>query len=466
MAVNMCAPNCTGEASGLFYEIISGDIWLPWNEYSSHVTYNPWVFSLLGSTMVGLAGILPLLVIPIEEGADLKNGASAGTLKILLSFAVGGLLGDVFLHLLPEAWGNDLLKRASPNPPSMPCGLWVLTGFLVFVIVEKIFAFDYEAEVVETDSSSSSTREKQQILENKKLSCESIKNIDVDKEMENNNCITVIGTKQKNGYARRCTPDELSEMEPFLEKKPMKNGYVETSNGVKELRKNGYVKSNCPNGILRSDALSVNSVKDCLKRLSKSNGFSGELPSLNGCLAERKRASLNAMDVVAHYQKSPGTTTLSPKDRSKRVAGYLNLMANCIDNFTHGLAVGGSFLMSFRLGALTTFAILVHEIPHEVGDFAILLQSGFSRWDAARAQLFTATGGIFGSMAAIFFSGGEVEARTNWILPFTAGGFLHIGLVTILPELLKESSPKESLRQLGALLFGITLMAILTILCD
>lgn len=122
--------------------------------------------------------------------------------------------------------------------------------------------------------------------------------------------------------------------------------------------------------------------------------------------------------------------------------------------------------MSFRLGALTTFAILVHEIPHEVGDFAILLRSGFSRWDAAKAQILTATGGIFGSLAALVFSGGEVEARTSWILPFTAGGFLHIGLVTILPELLKESSPKESLKQLATLLFGTTLMAMLTILCD
>lgn len=60
----------------------------------------------------------------------------------------------------------------------------------------------------------------------------------------------------------------------------------------------------------------------------------------------------------------------------------------------------------------------------------------------------------------------STEAQTSWILPFTAGGFLHIGMVTILPELLKESSPKESFKQLGALCFGIALMAILTVLCD
>lgn len=54
------------------------------------------------------------------------------------------------------------------------------------------------------------------------------------------------------------------------------------------------------------------------------------------------------------------------KEQPKKVAGYLNLLANSIDNFTHGLAVAGSFLVSFRHGVLATFAILLHEIPHEV----------------------------------------------------------------------------------------------------
>ena len=61
---------------------------------------------------------------------------------------------------------------------------------------------------------------------------------------------------------------------------------------------------------------------------------------------------------------------------SPQVTGYLNLLANGIDNFTHGLAVAGSFLVSTRVGLLTTAAILLHEIPHEVADFAILLRAG------------------------------------------------------------------------------------------
>ena len=73
--------------------------------------------------------------------------------------------------------------------------------------------------------------------------------------------------------------------------------------------------------------------------------------------------------------------TSSTRDQnSNKIVGYLNLLANCFDNFIHGLAVASSFLNSFKLGLTTVFAILVHEIPHEVGDFAILLKSGFSRY--------------------------------------------------------------------------------------
>lgn len=275
----MCAQNCSEDATGFLFEMISGDISFSWNEYSYFIAYNPWFFSILGSTMVGLAGILPLLVIPIEEGADLKNGANAGTLKLLLSFAVGGLLGDVFLHLLPEAWENDSLKRAAnPDLSSMPCGLWVLSGFLVFVIVEKIFAFDHDPDEIQTDNDH---QQQSEIIQ---------KNLETEKEMENNNCINVIGVKQKNGYVRRFVANELLEMEPFLEKKLMKNGYTEKVNGItKKPKTNGFLKSEYKNGIILSDGMSIDEVMDCLNKLTKNNGFSSSSPSLlNGCIIDKK----------------------------------------------------------------------------------------------------------------------------------------------------------------------------------
>lgn len=321
--------------------------------------YYPWVWSIIGSVIVGLSGIFPLLVIPIEEGANLKKGAGAKTLKVLLSFAVGGLLGDIFLHLLPEAW---MVQRRMKGDASMFCGLWVLTGLLVFIIVEKMFSFNKPPEDAVED---------------------------------------LVEDKNKNGSL--ITP-KMSDEDYIL------------NNNVCTIKDVAYHEMN--------------------------NGCNGVV---------KPPAGIQQVSRLTH----------------KQVAGYLNLMANCIDNFTHGLAVGGSFLLSARVGALTTFAILIHEVPHEVGDFAILLRAGFSRWDAAKAQMYTASSGLIGALAAIAFSGlDDMENRTSWILPFTAGGFLHISLVTVLPELLQEENPKESFKQLFSLVAGITVMAVMTVVIE
>merc|ERR1719167_1212804 len=147
--------------------------------------------------------------------------------------------------------------------------------------------------------------------------------------------------------------------------------------------------------------------------------------------------------------------------KKKKIIGYLNLLANCIDNFIHGLAVASSFLTSFKMGLITTFAILIHEIPHEIGDFAILLKSGFSRWEAGKAQMWTASVGMMGAVAALSLDSVQsLEARTAWILPFSAGGFLNIALVSVLPELMNETDPSEAMKQLGCILLGIAVMAV------
>ncbi|KYN05338.1 PREDICTED: zinc transporter ZIP13 homolog [Cyphomyrmex costatus] len=436
----LCTHNCTDAE---YPSILGGiDEWLPWHEIVGYFSYNPWIFSLLGSTMVGLTGIFPLWLIPIQDGVDLKTGENGGTLKILLSFAVGALLGDVFLHLLPEAFENEFQIRAKDNHASTPAGLWVLSAFLFFVIVEKLIAtVNEEAPIIVEQQTD-------EIL---------IEDTNKEKEMDNNNCITMTST-EKNGLLKKCLKNTTQVQ--FLEKQSNKVEFVQMLNGIKDLRKNGFkdadfmksaLASECPN-----DGPLVDEAKNCLKKLAKTNGFTSAISHVDSpCV----RSPSNIVNCLTAWTKK-FTFDFRKFFDPKAFPGYLNLLMNFLDNFTHGLSVGGSFLISFRVGVLSTFTILVHEIPHEVGDFAILLRSGFSKWNAARAQLITASGGIVGALAAVSFSS-SLEERTNWILPLTAGGFIHIGLVTILPDLLKETNTKESLKQFGALLLGVVIMAAL-----
>uniref|UniRef100_A0A2K6S3Z1 Zinc transporter ZIP13 n=1 Tax=Saimiri boliviensis boliviensis TaxID=39432 RepID=A0A2K6S3Z1_SAIBB len=260
-----------------------------WGALLSGERLDTWICSLLGSLMVGLSGVFPLLVIPLEMGTMLRSEAGAWRLKQLLSFALGGLLGNVFLHLLPEAWAYTCSTGPGGEGQSLQqqqrLGLWVIAGILTFLALEKMF---------------------------------------LDSKEE--------GTSQ--------------------------------------------------------------------------------------------------------------------------VSGYLNLLANTIDNFTHGLAVAASFLVSKK----TSF---------QVGDFAILLRAGFDRWSAAKLQLSTALGGLLGAGFAICTQSPKgVEETAAWVLPFTSGGFLYIALVNVLPDLLEEEDPWRSLQQLLLLCAGIMVMVLFSLFVD
>lgn len=145
-----------------------------------------------------------------------------------------------------------------------------------------------------------------------------------------------------------------------------------------------------------------------------------------------------------------------------KVAGYLNLAADFSHNFTDGLAIGSSYLAGNTVGIVTTITILLHEVPHEIGDFAILLQSGVSRRNAMLLQLTTAIGALAGTAVSLL-TGGSGEAAATWILPFTAGGFIYIALVSVIPELLDEEKPSlvQTLLQVVAMLAGVYMMVLI-----
>ncbi|CAH8495120.1 unnamed protein product [Schistosoma turkestanicum] len=244
------------------------------------------ILCILSSFIVGLSGVVPLLFLPLDSICSKKDIIS---LNRWLSYATGSLLGEVFIHLLPESWVHSDVDAFQIS------GFWMITGLLLFFIIEKL------------------------------------------------------------------------------------------------------------------------------------------------CIRE---------------------------SAEKEVEGYLNLAANVIDNFTHGVAIAGSYLVSLRLGILTTTCILVHEVPHEMADFVILLRSGFSRWEAAKAQLATASGSTLGAILTLCANASVTGCTTKWILPFTAGGFLYIALVSLLPDILKELSFKESIIHLTLMFFGLTSMAIVSYAMD
>ena len=133
---------------------------------------------------------------------------------------------------------------------------------------------------------------------------------------------------------------------------------------------------------------------------------------------------------------------------------YLNLIGDGIHNFSDGLVIGASFLVSIHFGIITALVIILHEIPQEIGDFGVLVYGGFSKLKALYYNFVIALTCILGTVIGYFISA-NMHNFSPFLLPFSAGGFIYIAACDLIPELHKESSLKRSTFSLLAFCCGI-----------
>lgn len=290
----------------------------------------PWQASFAATAFISIAPVFILLLVPIDGNTH----SSSPVLKTLVSFAVGGLLGDVFLHLLPHALmphNHGPLQTHNDNgehddhSKGVWVGIYVLLGLITFFAVEK--------------------------------------------------------------FVRLINGDD-----------------------------NAHGHSHATNG--------------------NDHGHSHATTSNN----------------------SPAATSAVT---SLTVAGLLNLAADAAHNFTDGMAIAASFLVSPQMGLSTTIAVFFHEIPHEIGDYAILIQSGFSRRQAMLAQVGTAGGALLGTLVGLVT--GNMADSVEWIIPFTAGGFIYVATVGVLPTLLEKPTWGQTVREIAAISLGVASMVLIAL---
>jgi zinc and cadmium transporter len=146
------------------------------------------------------------------------------------------------------------------------------------------------------------------------------------------------------------------------------------------------------------------------------------------------------------------------KDCGIHAFTYLNLFGEAFHNFIDGLAIAASFIISGKLGVITTLAIILHEIPKELGNFGVLIYGGFSRRKALLCNFISALMAMIGALAGYFISD-FIQGFSNFIMPLTAGGFIYIAMSDLIPEVHKESNQKRATLAFVAFLMGIIFMA-------
>lgn len=141
----------------------------------------------------------------------------------------------------------------------------------------------------------------------------------------------------------------------------------------------------------------------------------------------------------------------------------MNLVGDNIHNLIDGVLIGASFLVSIPIGIASALAVILHEIPQEIGDFGMLVRFGLSRKKALVFNLISSFSAIFGALASLIL-GSITKDYALMMLPLTAGGFIYLAGSDLIPELHHDCETKSSLGQLLAIIFGIGVMALLTLL--
>jgi len=138
----------------------------------------------------------------------------------------------------------------------------------------------------------------------------------------------------------------------------------------------------------------------------------------------------------------------------------MNLMADALHNFIDGLLIGASYQIDLKIGLATTTAVMLHEIPHEVGNFGVLLQSGFTKNRALFFNFLSALTAIAGGLCAWGMGTGS-NNLDSYMIPFTAGGFIYIAGSDLVPQLHLKSQPRQVLIQMVFITLGVGIMLLL-----
>jgi zinc and cadmium transporter len=134
--------------------------------------------------------------------------------------------------------------------------------------------------------------------------------------------------------------------------------------------------------------------------------------------------------------------------------GPLILVGDAFHNFVDGVVIAAAFLISIPLGTATALAVIAHEVPQEVGDLAVLLDSGYPRKQAFLYNLFSSLATMPGAMIAYFYLT-TMLAAVPYILAFSAASFIYIAAADLIPKLHRKAGLGASIQQTLLLLAGI-----------
>lgn len=147
-------------------------------------------------------------------------------------------------------------------------------------------------------------------------------------------------------------------------------------------------------------------------------------------------------------------------EEDKKISANILMIGDAIHNMMDGMLIAASFQASLGLGLTTTVAVVLHEIPQEIGDFGVLLHSGYTVRRALSLNLVTAGLALLGAALSLIL-GEKIEGYQILLVPFTAGGFIYIAASDLMPTMHRPTRLTAILKQFIVICLGLGIMAAL-----
>ena len=375
----------------------SGSTAVVWNYVSALTIRHPKTSAIGACALVSCSALFVLPFLPLlNQGGNMVSVHNSILLKLLISFAVGGLLGDVFLHMLPHMISHTLASPTQHDDvaQALSFGLPVLGGMLIFYLAEKIMAAFAEGS---------------------------------------NTC-----SKHFHGHVPHVHEADTGRRgaDAAVSKPVAAKGTNVRGAGMLDVAPQRTL-SGFRQHQAEFDRTTLGMVcRQCQDLLGLTTGM---LPRLHRHWTKQWPCRADKPEPSPPRQLHPGI----------KPAAYLNFLADLLHNFSDGLALGVAFGKGHGLS--TTIAVFFHEVPHNVADFAILISNGFSQVAALQAQWASALGALLGTLAGLRL--GKIKGMQGFI----AGGFVYVATVDIIPLMLQDNSISTIFVETVAMMLGVAL---------
>ncbi|XP_078121235.1 zinc transporter ZIP6 isoform X2 [Sander vitreus] len=408
-----------------------------------------WVGGFVSITIISLLSLLGVILIPLMNRVFFKF-----LLSFLVALAVGTLSGDAFLHLIPHSQGghhhhhkdetglgvegHHLHDEQEENLDGVWKGLTALSGVYIMFLIEhfltlgKMYKDKKQKIQKQWDQNDKADPEKQPALEESDLK--------PSEDVETNGA-GIFGDHSVNLHAGSVAEEEQVMLAPQLSATASPQGSA------------AYTAEDCEN-----------------KCHSHFHDTVGQTDSMH-------HHHHDYHHILHHHHSQnhhPHSHSHSYSEEHFQQAGvatlaWMVIMGDGLHNFSDGLAIGAAFTEGLSSGLSTSVAVFCHELPHELGDFAVLLKAGMTVRQAILYNVLSAMMAYLGVVIGIVI-GHYAENICMWIFALTAGLFMYVALVDMVPEMLHNDAGDHGFSHCGffllqnaGILLGFCIMLLIAI---